>query len=163
MIIYIFMLFIGWVHHIPVTYHIPNSFDQPISNQIWMFICFVVYLYNVNDLNFYIIKISLPQAYKKIGGMALKWRNIWHHKDKYHPKFKSFKIVKLIPFHTRQSKNMSISVTIYSEKFWIVIFEDFFENTLFHLYNFFSLAFIFNYASDGNSPCIGQLLKSREC
>ena len=93
--------------------------------------------------------------------MALKWRNIWHHKDKYHPKLRSFKIVKLIPFYARQSKNISITGTIYSEKFLFVIFEKMFENTFFHLYNFFFyLVFIFKHASVGNSPCIGQLLSN---
>ena len=43
---------IGWVHYIPDTYHIPDNFDQPISNHTWMFLCFVFYLYKVKDLYF---------------------------------------------------------------------------------------------------------------
>ena len=28
---------LGWVHHIPDTYHIPDNFDQPFYNHTWMF------------------------------------------------------------------------------------------------------------------------------
>ena len=56
------------------------------------------------------------------------------------------------------SKNHFISVTIYFEKILIIIFE---ENIFISpLKFFFSLALIFNHASDGNSPCIGQLLSN---
>ena len=54
---------IGRVHHIPETYHIPDNLGQQISNHIWLFFCFVDYLYKVKDLNsfntndFYYLKV----------------------------------------------------------------------------------------------------------